>query len=591
MAKIKQGFAAIFILTLFCSKGFAQYTVRYSPASADSAVLQSLALKSVFPSQAEARAYLGNLLPVLRTRGFIVASVDSVELDSSSAQVVVFLGEQYNGIKVRTLPENEAILEKIRWPFYSDRVDFPTLNVWQQRILDHLEENGRPFGRTYLDSIVINGKEVEAILRIDPGPLYTLDSIRVYGDVKLNKEFLEKYLELPAGSPYNAAKLRSVSKKLAELNFLQEDRPADLTRLATGSVLNLYLKPRRSSQVNALVGLLPGNRSGERKMLLTADANILLKNSLSSGETIGLVWQQLKQSSPRLNLLYEQPYIFHSVFGSAFSFDMYKQDSSFVNLNIRLGLNYTLASNQSASVFLLHRKTIVNGINAAAVIQTKRLPQEGDVSSLNLGFSYDLNNTDYRFNPKRGSVLSVVSSGGNKNIRKNSQVLELKDPANPSFNFENLYDTVRQHVYQFRINASAAHYLPLGRQSAIKLGINAGIYQSPYYFRNELFQIGGYKLLRGFNEESQYVSRYSVATAEFRYIIGLNSAFFAFADAGWGKHVLEMKGNHQYIGTGLGLSFETKAGIINLAWALGKRDDTEWNLRQSKIHLGFASYF
>ena len=52
-----------------------------------------------------------------------------------------------------------------------------------------------------------------------------------------------------------------------------------------------------------------------------------------------------------------------------------------------------------------------------------------------------------------------------------------------------------------------------------------------------------------------------------------------------------VKSNYTYFGTGLGLAFETKAGIFNLAWAVGKRNDTELNLRQSKIHFGFINYF
>ena len=55
--------------------------------------------------------------------------------------------------------------------------------------------------------------------------------------------------------------------------------------------------------------------------------------------------------------------------------------------------------------------------------------------------------------------------------------------------------------------------------------------------------------------------------------------------------MLEEKKSHTYIGSGLGLSLETKAGIINMALALGKRDDTDFNLRQPKLHIGFASYF
>ncbi|HET7898485.1 MAG TPA: hypothetical protein VFL47_12455, partial [Flavisolibacter sp.] len=105
------------------------------------------------------------------------------------------------------------------------------------------------------------------------------------------------------------------------------------------------------------------------------------------------------------------------------------------------------------------------------------------------------------------------------------------------------------------------------------------------------YQIGGAQLLRGFNEESQYVSQYLVSTMEFRLLTGLNSNFFGFVDGGWGRYPLEQVQSHTYISTGAGLSFQPKAGLINVTWAVGKRDDTEFNLRQSKIHIGFVSFF
>jgi outer membrane protein assembly factor BamA len=328
-----------------------------------------------------------------------------------------------------------------------------------------------------------------------------------------------------------------------------------------------------------------------RKLLLTVDANILLRNSLGSGETIGLMWQHLQRGSPRLNLLYEQPYIFRSPFGFRFSLDMYKLDSLFLNVNMNLGVNYQLGEKQTASVFIQRRSTIVSGINAATVIQTRQLPQEADVSSLNLGVGYDYNSTDYRLNPRKGVQLTVTTTAGTKRIKKNNLILELKDPSDPSFDFERLYDTVKQNAYQFRVQAAGAKFLPLGRQTTLKLGANAGMFQSPSIFRNEHFQIGGNRLLRGFNEESQFVSQYAVGTIEFRLLTGMNSNIFAFADGGWGRYPLERVSSHTYISGGLGLSFQPKAGLINVTWAVGKRDDAAFNLRQSKIHIGFVSFF
>jgi len=304
-----------------------------------------------------------------------------------------------------------------------------------------------------------------------------------------------------------------------------------------------------------------------------------------------LIWQQLQQKSPRLNLLFDQPYAFHSPFGINFSLDMYKKDSSFLNINMNLGTSYGISENQKATVFLQRRQTIVSPFNTDIILQTRQLPPESDVSSLNLGLGYMFNNTDFKFNPRKGNEFSVTSSAGTKKIKKNNQILELEDPNDPSFEFESLYDTIKLNAYQFRMITDFAHFFPMGVQTTFKLGLDAGIYQSANYFRNELFQIGGYKLLRGFDEESQFVSQYAIGTAEFRLRAGANSYFFGFVDGGWGKHILEEQKDHTYIGTGIGLSFETKNSIINLAWAVGRRDDTDINLRQSKVHLGFASYF
>jgi len=593
MAKLKFLLAAISFLTTYYSSKAQSYAVYYKTPEGDTSISQKLSLQNLFFSQGEASLYVAQIPSLLQNKGYITSSLDSVRFDSLSASAVIYLGEQYKWAKITTRLQDASILQSIRWPENLDGpIDFMAFQRWQKKILDFLEENGRPFGKVYLDSIDFNGNEVNALLKIEPGPLYKIDSIRVYGDVKLNNDFLQRYLDIPNGSIYNRRKLESVSQRISELSFIQQEHVPTVDYLGTGSVLNLYLKNKKNSQANALVGFLPGtDASGNQKLRLTIDANILLRNSLGNGETIGLVWQQLQQKSPRINILYDQAYIFHSSFGFNFSFDMYKKDSAYLNINMNLGTSYRLEERKLVRLFLQRRQSIVSNINEEQIIQTKTLPQEADVSSTNLGIGYEFNNTDYRFNPRKGNEFLLSSTAGTKKIRKNLQILDLKDPTDPDFNFEHLYDTIKLKAYQFRVTTTAGHFIPFGKQGTIMLGVNAGIYQSANYFRNELFQIGGYKLMRGFDEESQFVSQYAIGTAEYRYRIGLNSYFFVFTDGGFGKHILEEKKDHSYLGTGLGLSLETKAGIIHLAGAIGKRDDTEFNFREFKIHIGFASYF
>lgn len=575
-----------------------KYILRLKGVDKDSAELASqLDIPADFASRYACTEYINKLPGLLRAKGYVTASIDSLRYDSSFASMVLFAGQVYRWAQLEASGIDASLLDAVGWreKMFTDKpMNFQEVGQWQEKMLNYLENNGHPFAKIYLDSLQLEEEKVRAKLKINKGPAYRIDSIRVFGEVKISNEYLQRYLDIPNGSSYSKEKLLRVSKKIRELTYIEEEQPSSLTRLGTGSVLNLYLKPKKSSQINVLVGFLPNNdQLSSKKLLLTGEANINLKNALGSGETIGLNWQQLQVKSPRLNLLFQYPYLFHTPVGLDFAFDIFRKDSTFVNINLQLGAQYVLNTNQSGKLFIQRFQTIVNGVNKTFLLQNRRLTDEADVSSVNVGIDYEFNNTNYRLNPRRGNELRIITSAGTKKIKKNNEVLELKDPGDPSFDFETLYDTIKLKTYQFRARVMAARYLPVGKQSTIKTAVNAGLLQSGNIFRNELFQLGGYKLLRGFDEESQYLSQFAIATVEYRILTGqANSYFYLLADGGWGRNNSQNTNiSYTYFGTGLGLALETKTGIFNLAWAVGKRNDTEFNLRQSKIHFGFINYF
>jgi len=557
-----------------------------------------IGLQTEFTARAVCVEYVNKLPSLLQAKGFVTASLDSIFFDSTSANLVIYLGQQYKWAYINAAAADPQVLAVSGWneKLFADKpINFDQLKGLQENMLVYLENNGHPFGKVFLDSIILNEDSVKATLMIDKGPLYKIDSIRVYGDAKISNDFLQRYLEIPNGSIYNREKLLLVSKKIRELSFVEEEQPSNMSLLGTGSVLNLYLKPRRSSQINALIGFLPNNdQLSSKKLLITGEANIHLRNAFGGGEALGLNWQQLQVKSPRLNIFYTHPYIFNSPFGIDFSFDMLRKDSSYLNINLNAGTAYVLSESESGKIFLQHFQTIVSqgGVNEANVIATKTLPPIADISSLALGLEYAKNKTNYRLNPRSGYEFRIGGTAGKKKIKKNNEILELKDPSDPGFDFESLYDTVKLKSYQLRMIAAVAKYFPIGKQGTVKTGVNGGALLSDNIYRNELFQIGGYKILRGFDEESQYASQYAVGTLEYRYLIGLNSFFFGFVDGGWARNnSQDSKYSHTYISTGLGLALETKSSLFTNAWAVGKRDDIPFNLRQSKIHFGFVNYF
>jgi outer membrane protein assembly factor BamA len=576
------------------------YTLSLHGVDKDSSFLKNeMGVLTRFPSRNECVDYVNKLPSYLQARGYATVSIDSVRFDSSSARIAIFTGDRYQWAQLDTRHVDPHVLQALGWreKIFTDKpMDFKEVAEWQEKMLGYMEDNGHPFARVYLDSLQLDSEKVWAQLRLDKGPFYKIDSIRVYGNAKISNEYLQRYLDIRNGTMFSKQKLLRINKKIRELAYVEEEYPSKLLWLNTGSVLELYLKQKKSSQINLLVGFLPNNdQLSSKKILITGEANINLKNSLGSGETIGVNWQQLQVKSPRLNLIYQHPYLFNTPIGLDFAFDMFHKDSTFLNINFQLGAQYTLDINQSGKLFLQRSQTIVSAVNTAFLLQNKRFPDEADVSSVNVGVDYEFNNTNYRLNPTRGNEFRLIGTVGTKKIKKNNQILELKDPGDPSFDFGSLYDTVKLKTYQFRLRAIAARYLPLGKQhrTTLKLGFNGGIFQSGNIFRNELFQIGGYKLLRGFDEESQYLSQYAVGTVEYRILAGQqNSYFYVFSDGGWGRNNSQNADvSYTYISGGAGLAFETNVGIFNLAWAVGKRSDVEFNLRQSKIHFGFVNYF
>jgi hypothetical protein len=101
---------------------------------------------------------------------------------------------------------------------------------------------------------------------------------------------------------------------------------------------------------------------------------------------------------------------------------------------------------------------------------------------------------------------------------------------------------------------------------------------------------------RGFNEESILASTFSIVNLEYRYLLEENSFLFAFFNGAY----YENKAVNRNIvdrpfGFGTGMSFETKAGIFSISYALGKQFDNPIEFRSanciSELQVCFSSLF
>ena len=551
-------------------------------------------VKTKFAALAQVNNYVNSLPKLFANKGYLISSVDSIWYLQNNVHIDFYVGKKYNWFQLRTNGIDKALLLKIGYvqKNFSDKpLNISEIDLLKERLLSYYENEGFPFAEVYLDSVAINDDKITANLMVNQGLVYRIDSINNYGKLKLNPKFLQQYLNIFNGSIYKREKLTEVDKRMLELPYAETAQPSSLNMLGSGSILNLYVNNKKSSEISAIFGFLPdANNTG--KLQVTGDVNLDLKNVFGAGESLLLKYQALQPKSPRLNLGYEKPYFLKSPFGLGFLFELFKKDSSFLQVNAQLGLQLNLANKQSGKIIVQFQNAnlLQGGIDTNAIKFNKILPANIDVKAVNVGITYDFRNTNYRFNPLAGSDISVTALTGIKNIQKNNDILALKTTG---FNYDKLYDSIQLKSYQLRIKVIAAHYFKISQSSTFKAAVNTGLYTSPTIFRNEVFQIGGYRLLRGFNEESIYATKYAVFTAEYRSLLSLNSYLFGFIDVGATQAKYQkISAQNLFTGAGLGIVYETKAGLLNLSLALGKRNDVPLNIRQaSKIHFGYVNYF
>ncbi len=552
--------------------------------------------KMTFRDSAECSIHIHWLPSRLVRIGFLEASVDSVWWFSDHAEILLHLGPLY---RWRSLRIDSALADTLRqegWDWFPQTgttADLSRFDSTAAAWVLSMGKRGFPFASVRLDSLQTSDAYISARLLADHGPLYRIDSITMDGKLKLRSGYLYRYLDIPRGSIYRTDRLAEISGRLSMLPFLQEERPWEITRTGTGATLNLHLEPKKSNRIGGLIAFLPSNSQVGGKLLMAGEANLDLHNALGAGERLIANWQQLQVGSPRLQMAFEQPYIMGSRFDGEVRFMLFRKDSSFLNMDLSVGARYMLTPRRKGGLSYQRMSTTLLTVDTLMVRSSRSLPEFIDVSADLVGLSLEDDLTDRPMNPRRGLTWRVSASAGIRKVRQNTAITALKqDAAGNSFNFSTLYDPLaaRRPIVRARLQGSS--YIPVGRQAAIRFGVQAGLVMLKDPFRNELFQIGGYRTLRGFDEERIFSSGFGIGTAEFRWLTGPSSHFFAFTDIGYAadRSIPSQQAN-AYGGMGLGLRLETRAGLLDLAYAVGKRDGESLDLRQSKIHFGIVSLF
>lgn len=541
---------------------------------------------SIFKAMQNCNALNGaakEVLKSLHARGYLAARIDSIQCDDEAATVYYYQGEPLNWVELTqgNLSNEELSAIDINNRLFLNRpFNQRALNNLFERALYHFENHGYPFANIQLDSVRLTTTSVKAALKVNRSQYYSVDSIVINGN-GIEKNYLLRHLGIKEGEAYNESKFKNIRNRLLEIPFIKTTKQHEVQFFENYVKLIFYIEKKKASRFDGILGLLTDEQSGELE--LTGDVDLSLINSFNKGENIGFNWRKLKGNSQDLTLDFGMPYFLGTAYGIDFNFKLFRRDTTFLDLNTRVGINYNIRRSEYIRLFIENKSSNLLSRDELIANTTNDIPFFGDVRMNLFGLGYALSRLDYRFNPSKGYLIDGSIAVGRKRLLKIA-ALERE--------FPNIYDDIALNTTQYNGQTRIEKFFKIANRSSILMANSSAIIYSENIYFNELLRIGGLRTLRGFDEESISASFYSISTLEYRFLLDRNSFFSLFTDMAY--YEAEYRSNFTKdlpIGIGAGVSFETASGIFTINYAVGNQFDQGFDLRIAKVHFGFINFF
>ncbi len=511
----------------------------------------------------------------LMRKGHVLAAVTVLENDSAY-RANIYVGKRYlwGLFNVNNVPE--ALLSKAgyhRNQFVNTRINPIELGKLMVKIIEESDKTGFPFAKIALDSVIVNNDEISAVVKYSAGLKIEYAALKVNSSfVKSN--YLESYLGIKEGGDFNATKVANIRKKINKLTYAKTDQRPVIKFDNKSCKISLKVDPVKSNKVDAMLGLAP-NQIDKSKLLATGYINLDLHNLFKSGKRLTFNWRQFAVQSQMLNARYNHTNLFGSIINVQGKFELFKQDTAFINRNFYIDIGYDDANYaiNFTSTFITSR--LLSATNPSSTVLVELI----DFNTQYYGVNFVKSEFDNLINPRKGWSVKSALNIGSKTVLATSFV-----PAEVS-------DSLEGQSLQGKFLLQSDLAIPLGElfvaYSKLQLG---SVASNGKLFNNDLFRLGGINSIRGFNELEIYASTYTMLQMEGRLLLGENSRLFGFLDLAYTQNNV-VNFNDTYVGIGTGLLLNTASGVMQIVYAVGKSSKQSLSLAESKIHIGYVARF
>ena len=235
-------------------------------------------------------------------------------------------------------------------PYIGQPASHANIRKLQKAIADYYSENGYPFVQVKLVSLEKRPPQyIDLNLEITSGPQSVIDSLVFNGSHGFSNTFLLKKTGLENGQYFSDMAIRQSINNLNSLPYLKpvNDPVESYDNNFHSCILEYNLERQNSNQIEGAVGYNPAtdNRDG----YLFGFLNLTFYNPLGDGKDFRLQWNKPGQSSSRLALQLDYPYIFGTDFETVWRVRQERYSDLYLNLTASLELQRAFTPSRKLS--------------------------------------------------------------------------------------------------------------------------------------------------------------------------------------------------------------------------------------------------
>ena len=532
-----------------------------SKDSINNLILKSIDYSQIHLTEKSLISEIDSISFQLQKRGYLNNHLEELKKKDSIYTAHYIMGAKTDLLKVyynsRVVPKDiiRNSTTTINEEYFTTPVD--QVSIVLNKIVNYLEGTGNTFVEVSLKNLITLDEGFEAELNIGNLKNRSINNIIVKGYSNFPKSFIKHYLNLQKGAVFNSNKITQISDAINSLAFVSEIKPPEILFTKDSTSIYLYLQKNKSNSFDGLIGFST-NDSG--KLEFNGHFDLLLNNAFNGGESIAVKWKSNGQDQKLFSLKLETPYIFNSKITPKMSFDIYKQDTTFLNTKASLDLKY-----------ILNPQTIVAGKyqseNSNDLTTVDSQPEISEFKNNFYGISFEKNVFDRKMSYQHKFFFHIDAIWGKRTLISESLKTD-----------------------QSKYEITTYYNWSLNRKNSIFIQNHSALLISDDLFMNELFRIGGTNSIRGFNEQSIFTSSHSILNLEYRYHLYNSSYLYSITDFAYINNDL-INNDTQLYSFGIGYQYKMKSGIINLSYAIGKEKNIPIDIDNSRFHIKFFQFF